>query len=100
MSNLVNTFDLTGIASLRKGTTKNGLRSDLFNIKGKEIRLRERKQITTKKAKYYLCFSNFVDYISSLQPVTGALDLYSLDYQEILYFLKIENNSKVTIWKH
>ena len=93
-------IDLSGRAIIRKGFTKNGLKNDLFNIRGREIRLRERKEISARKAKYFLSFSNFADYISSLQPVQGTENLYSLDYQEQLYFLKIENDSQVHIYKH
>jgi hypothetical protein len=72
-----------------------------FYWNGDEVVIRERKRnITEKRAKYYLWNITKKEYISSLYPVIGKEDLgkvYKFDYKGRFYLLVIDEYGVVKI---
>lgn len=74
-------------------TGKFTLNSDSFIAGGKKYLFKKRKQQTEKKPEQFLITLQPFSYISSLYPVQGEKDTYTLDTDKKVYIIKKEGGS-------
>ena len=68
------------------------LHENSFISKGKKFCIRERKKQGGNKPKLYLIQLEPFQYISSLFPVPGTTKEYTFDFNNELYFLKLNES--------
>ncbi len=67
------------------------LQNNSFIVQGKKFCIRERKK-QSKKPKFYLIQLEPFQYISSLFPVQGTTKEYTFDFNNELYFLRLNES--------